>query len=469
MSELPPGWAIATVDEIGIPPGTTVDPARHKEEEFELFSVPSYSVGMPEILKGADIGSTKQEVRPGDVLVCKIVPHINRVWVVPAKGSRRQIASSEWIIVRNPHFDSEYLRNCFAGPDFRTEFLKDLTGIGGSLTRARPQTVKGIEVPVPSANEQRRIAAKLDQLFERTTSAREELAHIPTLVEHYKQAILRKAFSGSLTKVERDVHSWGEQHLSAGSIDLRSQDLLEDLPEGWCWSSMDQVTDVSGGLTKNATRNERAEQVPYLRVANVYANELRLEEIKMIGCSPAELKKTALEKDDLLIVEGNGSLEQIGRVAIWDGSIPGCSHQNHLIRARSKNIVPAKLLLYWLLSPVGRQAIERVASSSAGLHTLSITKVSGIPVPVPSRTEAERIVVLIEEAFDWIERVSGERDKAATMLDHLDSGLLGKAFNGELVPQDPADEPAEQLLERIRSERTAQTSARRGRRAKAGE
>jgi type I restriction enzyme S subunit len=455
------------VDQIGIPSGTTVDPAKYRDEEFELFSVPSYSTGVPEILKGADIGSTKQEVRPGDVLVCKIVPHINRVWVVPEKGSRRQIASSEWIVVRNPHFDPEYLRNCFAGPDFRAEFLKDLTGIGGSLTRARPQTVMGIQVPVPPASEQRRIVEKLDRLFKRTAPAREELAHIPTLVEQYKQAILRKAFFGELTESERELYSWRGPELSADNIDLRSHDLLADLPDEWGWSSMNQVTDVSGGLTKNAARNEHAEQVPYLRVANVYANELRLGVIKTIGCSPAELQKTALERDDLLIVEGNGSLEQIGRVAIWDGSIPRCSHQNHLIRARSKGIVPAKFILYWLLSPVGRQAIERVASSSAGLHTLSITKVAGIPLPVPSHAEAERIVVHIEEAFDWIERVSRERDKATTLLDHLDRGLLGKAFRGELVPQDPTDEPAEQLLERIRSERGAQAPARRGRRGRA--
>ena len=78
------------------------------------------------------------------------------------------------------------------------------------------------------------------------------------------------------------------------------------------------------------------------------------------------------------------------------------------------------------------------------------------------------MVRLVDEAFDWIERVSGSYDKAATLLDHLDSGLLSRAFRGELLPQNPADEPANRLLERIRSQRGAQAPARRGRRARAG-
>lgn len=117
----------------------------------------------------------------------------------------------------------------------------------------------------------------------------------------------------------------------------------------------------------------------YLRVAKVYTKELRLDDVQEVGCTPQELEKTALEVGDILIVEGNGSLDQIGRLALWDASIPGCSHRNHLIRARARSNFVPECLLYWMPSPLGREYIERVASPSSGLHTLSIR--TGAPGP----------------------------------------------------------------------------------------
>ncbi|MHB0704108.1 restriction endonuclease subunit S, partial [Roseomonas mucosa] len=266
MSELPKGWATATVEEVGIPPGTTVDPARYKEEEFELYSVPSYSTGQPEIVIGAEIGSTKQHVEPGDVLVCKIVPHINRVWVVPAKNERRQIASSEWIIVRNKKLHAGFLRYCFSGPDFRAEFLKDLTGIGGSLTRARPQNVKLISIPVAPFLEQNRIVTKLDGLLARSKGARDELARVPVLIKHYEQAILEKAFSGELTK---DWRAKSKSILSAvvprAAVEMKPKYHLAEgadfsapfeIPDGWQWLRLPELGNLDRGKSKHRPRND---------------------------------------------------------------------------------------------------------------------------------------------------------------------------------------------------------------------
>ena len=101
MTELPQGWEYATLEKLGLPKSVNIDPSQYPNETFELYSVPSYSGGSPEIVKGSAIGSTKQAVEPGDVLLCKIVPHLVRVWVVPEKGEFRQIASGEWILVRS--------------------------------------------------------------------------------------------------------------------------------------------------------------------------------------------------------------------------------------------------------------------------------------------------------------------------------------------------------------------------------
>lgn len=321
-----------------------------------------------------------------------------------------------------------------------------------SLARINP-----LPIPLAPLPEQRRIIAKLDALFARNRQAREELENIPTLIEHYKQAILAAAFRGELTADWRAKHQPPQVHANISGIDGRTGQ-LPGIPDVWGWASIDSISQVSGGLTKNAQRRELKQKVPYLRVANVYANELRLDEVKEIGCTDSELAKTQLQQGDLLVVEGNGSIEQIGRVAIWDGSITPCSHQNHIIRVRPNEQVISPYILFWMISPLGRQYIERVASSSSGLHTLSISKVSGLAIPVCSIDEQEEVVRHIEEAFTWLDTVLDEATNAMRLFDHLEQATLAKAFRGELVPQDPNDEPASILLESLREARAEQTN-----------
>jgi type I restriction enzyme, S subunit len=325
--------------------------------------------------------------------------------------------------------------------------------VSGTTRLKLPQAgMQRVGVPLPPFGEQHRIVTKLDSLFARTRSAREELARIPRLIEHYKQAILAAAFRGELTADWRAENAPAPVNGDLSGIDSRAG-TLPRLPFQWSWTSVGAVSAISGGLTKSARRRELQTHVPYLRVANVYTNELRLDDVQEIGCTPQELEKTALEEGDLLIVEGNGSLDQIGRVALWDASIPGCSHQNHLIRARPRSNVLPDFLLYWMLSPLGREYIERVASSSSGLHTLSISKVSGLPFPLCSRAEMSEIAERVRQRLDEVANLATERDRAAKLLDHLDQANLAKAFRGELVFQDPNDEPAAALLERLRATR----------------
>jgi type I restriction enzyme S subunit len=231
---------------------------------------------------------------------------------------------------------------------------------------------------------------------------------------------------------------------------------LSILPEKWAWINISSVAKVTGGLTKNQSKMKLEKIVPYLRVANVYANEIRLDEVLEIGINESEWKRVKLEKEDLLIVEGNGSLEQVGRVAIWNGEIENCAHQNHLIKIRFDELVIPKFALYWLLSLDGRRAIMQLASSSSGLHTLSMSKVSSLPMPLCSLQEMNIIVEIIETLFEKIDRLEQEYQKAMKFLDRLEQSTLAKAFRGELVSQDPNDEPASILLERIQKERESQ-------------
>ena len=117
----------------------SVNPADYPGEVFELLSIPAYDRGSAEIALGSEIGSTKQAVQPGDVLLSKIVPHIRRAWVVEPSAGSRQIASSEWIVFRSKEADARYLRHFLVSDGFHRQFMQTVSGVGGSLLRARPK------------------------------------------------------------------------------------------------------------------------------------------------------------------------------------------------------------------------------------------------------------------------------------------------------------------------------------------
>ncbi|MGC1526391.1 MAG: hypothetical protein WA783_10090, partial [Phormidesmis sp.] len=188
----------------------------------------------------------------------------------------------------------------------------------------------------------------------------------------------------------------------------------------------------------------------------VHANELRLKEVHTIGVKESEVDRVLLRKNDLLIVEGNGSIEHIGRVAKWNGAIEGCVHQNHLIKARVyERITNPDLIVYFLLSKVGRDLIVREASSTSGLHTLSLSKVKNLKVPMCSLLEAREVVSRVEEKLSCISVVKLAIKNELQRSESLRQSILKQAFSGQLVPQDPNDEPASKLLARIKAEKAA--------------
>ncbi|MCV0394845.1 MAG: restriction endonuclease subunit S [Rhizobiaceae bacterium] len=323
-------------------------------------------------------------------------------------------------------------------------------GVGlAHVTRGKFEATR---VPLPPLPEQSRIVAKLETLIARIARAKAELDRVPVLTNQLRETTLQAAFYGPEPATEDPrIH--------------RRAKPLHGLPAGWEWRALGSIGNVTGGLTKNAKRRLLPLRAKYLRVANVYANELRLTDVEEIGCTERELAKTALQNGDLLIVEGNGSLQQVGRAAIWRAEIADCSHQNHLIRFRAGDDILPEIVLFWLMSPVGRQILERFAASTSGLHTLSISKVSGLPIPQGPIEVQQAVVRKIQMAFDRADRLEAEAGRARKLLDRLESAILAKAFRGELVPQDPNDEPASVLLERIRAAGAAAPKARRGRRA----
>ncbi|SFU02930.1 type I restriction enzyme, S subunit [Halomonas saccharevitans] len=342
--------------------------------------------------------------------------------------------------------------------------------------------IRRITLPFPPFNEQRRIVDKIESLFAQLDHGEASLRDVQKLLARYRQSVLKAAVTGQLTA---DWRAENADRLESGS-DLLERILqarrenwqgrgkykepvvpdsgdLPELPEGWVWASVDQLAEVIGGLTKNSKRSTLPLKKPMLRVANVYQNRLDLEDVHDTGVSEGELSRVTLQDRDILVVEGNGSKGQIGRMAVWRDEIPGAVHQNHLIKVRMVDKLISDYSMWWFQSLYGRQNIEKVASSTSGLYTLSISKIESLVIPLPSLDEVEQVVAAIDEAFSKIGQLEDWCQTELTRSAALRQSILKDAFAGKLVPQDPADEPASELLARIRAERDAAAPKKRTR------
>ncbi len=282
--------------------------------------------------------------------------------------------------------------------------------------------------------------AEIEKQFTRLEAGVAALRRVQANLKRYRAAVLKAACEGRLVPTEAELSRVGrvpsrgvrgrDQYKEPAAPDTAN---LPPLPEGWTWARLEQLGFTFGGLTKNPKRAKLPKQLPYLRVANVYANELRLDEMEQIGVEDSELNKLLVRKGDLLIVEGNGSKDQIGRLAIWDGSIEPCVHQNHVIKVRPIELALGKWILNWMLSPGGRHFVELVASSTSGLYTLSVNKVGDLPIALPPLAEQTRIVAEVERRLSVVEELESVVSANLQRATRLRQSILHKAFTGQLA------------------------------------
>ena len=191
------------------------------------------------------------------------------------------------------------------------------------------------------------------------------------------------------------------------------------------FNKLGNLASVTGGLTKNSKRKDLELKLPYLRVANVYFNKIDTKEILEIGLTEEEYKKTVLEYGDLLFVEGNGSPEQIGRVAVWRDEVVNCVHQNHIIKARfDKCVMHPMFVMHYFMSVQGREQIKSKAVSTSGLHTLSVSKISDLDVPIVEIALQNKFVYFVEQ----INKSKLSVQKSLDKLEILKKALMQKYF-----------------------------------------
>jgi type I restriction enzyme S subunit len=193
------------------------------------------------------------------------------------------------------------------------------------------------------------------------------------------------------------------------------------------------LAEVRGGIQKGPHRAPGANPVRYLTVAHVHRNRILTDSPRYFEVSPVELERWRLLRGDVLIIEGNGSADQIGRTALFRGEIENCVHQNHVIRIRpDKQRVMPEFLNTFLNSPAGQDAVQGQSRTSSGLRSLSVGRIKSICVPVPPLSEQRRIVSELDALQAQVDALKRLQAETAAELDALLPSILDKAFKGQL-------------------------------------
>lgn len=409
---LPEGWKWVRLGDCNCYTGEIVNPHNFPKYTFELYSVPSSAIDYPEIILGIDIGSSKQAVEPGDVLLCKINPRINRVWFVTGYTDNKLLASSEWIVFRNKNILPKYMMFCMRAAYFREFMLSNVSGVGGSLMRAQPKHVRRYPIPLPPLEEQQRIVERIESLFAKLDEAREKAESALESFERRKAAILHKAFTGELTR------KWREEN----GIDILT----------WEKKELGSIASLQTGLMKGRKFSEPTILKPYLRVANVQDGFFDLNEIKQIKIERGAEARWALKKHDVLFTEG-GDFDKLGRGAVWEEQILDCLHQNHIFVVRvNDSILNPYFLSYQARSIYGKKYFLNCAKQTTNLASINSTQLKNFPVLLPSLPEQQEIVRILDRIFAREQQAREAAQNVLQRIDQMKKAILARAFRGEL-------------------------------------
>ena len=234
------------------------------------------------------------------------------------------------------------------------------------------------------------------------------------------------------------------EKFSDGSVKLCDFESDYEIPNNWVWCNLGLLFNHNTGKALNSA-NREGKTLTYITTSNVYWNRFELNDLKSMPFTDSEIEKYSIKKGDLLVCEGG----DIGRAAIWnfDDEI---RIQNHLHRLRAYDDIQTAFYYYALYA---FKLSRKISGNGIGLQGLSSNALHNIIVPVPPIEEQKNIVMLIEKLMLSIDNIESHKNILATCMDNTKAKILDLAIRGKLVPQDPNDEPASVLLERIRAEK----------------
>lgn len=473
MTELPAGWGLATVEELAAPGGVTDGPFGSN------LKTEHYTEAGPRVVRLQNIGDgafrdekahistehferlAKHSVQPNDVLVASLGELLPRVCLAP-ESLGPAIVKADCIRVRpGDAVHPTLLMWVLNAPQTRERVGESIKGVG--RPRVNLGELRTLELPVPPLAEQERIVEAIEEAFSKLGAGEAGLRTARVLLSRMRDAILAAAVTGSI--VTQDLT---ESPASKVLADLGVQlapEVPNELPPTWATVRVSDV--VSEALANGRSVRSRAGGFPVLRLTCLRDGRVDLAERKEGEWEAVDAAKYLVRRGDFLVSRGNGSLGLVGRGGLVDGEPDAVAYPDTLIRIRVPEAIldPSLLALIWN-SAVVREQLEPQARTTAGIYKVNQSMLSEVRLPVPPRDEQTRIVAEVERQMSFLDACERSVDAGLEVSAGLRRSVLKAAFEGRLVPQDPTDEPASVLLERIRAERAA-TPKPKQRRAKA--
>lgn len=436
-TDLPPNWALTTL-------GAVTDYGKTVKVEAEDIPAEAWVLELEDIQKDSSrilqrlsqserqSLSTKNRFDAGDVLYGKLRPYLNKVVVADAPG----FCTTEIVPVQaGPALERRYLFHWLKHP----AFLKYVEAASHGMNMPRLGTDAGRAAPLVLAPrpEQTRIADQLDTLLARIQGCQDRLEAIPALLKRFRQAVLNSAVSGTLIDVDggRGAAAW--ERTTVGAI----------------------ARDVRYGTSKKCTYASTGHGV--LRIPNIAQHgRIDLTDLKRADFDAKEVDKLALREGDLLVIRSNGSVDLVGACSVVTAAEAGLLFAGYLMRLRIDQTRALPVYVRICLSTSRqRELIERTAKSTSGVNNLNAEELRSLPLSLPTLGEQIAIVKRAEALLGLAAQIERRHAAATSNVLRLTPLTLAKAFRGELVPQDPNDEPASALLARIATQRNAPAGA----------
>lgn len=437
MSALPEGWAAATLDDLGdYLNGMAFKPGDWTETGFPIIRIQNLTNPDRPLNRTERAFDDRYLVRAGDLLISWSATLDAFIW------EREDAVLNQHIFKVTPSSAADPKFLFYASRQAISELVSSEHLHGSTMKHINRGPFLAHKLGLPPLAEQRRIVAKLDALTARTARARADLDRIPALAARYKQAVLAKAFSGELTATHPVEPSVAEGPRDYKELGLDEQERgiwkVERLPDGWAWKSFATILDdVTDSRRKLPTKDYR----PSGRFPIVDQGE-----VTVAGFTDREDMVNVSQPPNIVFGDHTRCVKFIS-----ERFAQGADGVKVLKPRPSVDPRYAELLL---------RAVE-IPNKGYSRH-MKFLRASYFPVC--SLAVQREIVRRVDRAFDEIDQLTTEASAARRLLDRLDQAVLAKAFRGELVPQDPDDEPAEVLLDRIRAELAAAPKPSRGRR-----
>ena len=455
LSELPDGWVWTTLEEV-----SELNPRIDKQSidnDLEVTFLPMKNV--EELSGKIDLSETKRfselkrksytPFRDGDILFAKVTPCMENGKIAIAHDLKNGIGfgSTEFHVIRLSEEQSkQFFFFYFLQQKFRQEANRAMTGAVG-LLRVPTDYMRKVPILLPPLSEQHYIAAKIGELFTRLNAGINALHKAQSQLKRYRQSVLKAAFEGKLTEAWRTEHQ--------GKIEPAAS-IVGDLPDGWVWTTLEEVSELNPRIDKHGIDDNL--EVTFLPMKNVeeLSGKIDLSETKRFS----ELKRksyTPFRDGDILFAKVTPCMEN-GKITIAHDLKNGIgfgSTEFHVIRLSEEQ--SKQFFFFCFLQQKFRQEAKRAMTSGVGLLRVPTDYMRKVPIPLPPLHEQQAIVSEVESRLSVADKVEKTVTAELKRAEQLRQSILKKAFSGKLVPQDPNDEPASVLLERIKAEKSQHT------------